>query len=312
MHDRRLFAMNPLPPYISEETARKFVREALAEDVGAADVTTEAVVDGALQAEGRFLAKADGTLAGLAMAEYVFSAADSRIRCSWTCEEGESVRAGATFGTAYGPAKGLLMAERLALNLMQRMSGVATLTRRFVTAIEGVPAQIMDTRKTAPGLRRLDKWAVRLGGGANHRLGLDDMFLIKDNHIAAAGGVAKALRAAERYRRTRGLSIPIEIETRTLDEVREALRAEMLNAGRGDRILLDNMVALSADGKPDVSRLREAMALVAGQIPAEVSGNVTLDTVRAIAETGVQYISCGALTHSVEALDLSLQLRIAS
>ncbi len=303
--------MNDLPDYISEEALRRFVRDALAEDVGAGDITTKAVVDGALQAEGRFLAKADGVLAGLVAAEYVFSAADSRIRCSWTCNEGEFVRAGAMFGTASGPAQGLLAAERLALNLMQRMSGVATLTRRFADAVQGLPAQIMDTRKTAPGLRRLDKWAVRLGDGANHRLGLDDMFLIKDNHIAAAGGVAEALRAAERYRRTRALSIPIEIEARTLDEVREALSAKILDAGCGDRILLDNMVDLSADGKPDVSRLQEAMTLVAGQIPVEVSGNVTLDTVRAIAETGVRYISCGALTHSVEALDISLQLRMA-
>ncbi len=306
MHDRRLRAMNQLPEYISEEALRRFVRDALAEDVGAGDVTTEAIVDGALRAEGRFLAKADGVLAGLTMAEYVFSTVDDRIRCSWTCEEGEPVRAGATFGAAHGPAQGLLMAERLVLNLMQRMSGVATLTHRFAEAVKEFPVQIMDTRKTAPGLRRLDKWAVRLGGGANHRLGLDDMFLIKENHIAAAGSAAQALRAAERYRRTRALSIPIEIETRTLDEVQEVLRA-----GRADRILLDNMAGLSADGQPDVSRLREAMALIGGQIPAEASGNVALDTVRAIAETGVQYISCGALTHSVEALDISLQLRMA-
>ena len=298
--------MNRLPDYISEKTLRRFVRDALAEDVGAGDVTTEAVVDGALQAEGRFLAKADGVLAGLTLAEYVFSEADDRIRCAWTREEGESVCAGVAFGTARGPARGLLAAERLALNLMQRMSGVATRTRRFAEAIEEFPAQILDTRKTAPGLRRLDKWAVRLGGGANHRLGLDDMFLIKENHIAAAGGVAEALRAAKRYRRARALSIPIEIETRTLAEVREALRE-----GGADRILLDNMTSLSADGEPDVSRLREAMALIGGRFPAEASGNVTLDTVRAIAETGVQFISCGALTHSVEALDISLQLRIA-
>lgn len=306
MHDRRLSAMNPLPEYISEEALQRFVRDALAEDVGAGDVTTEAVVDGALHAEGCFLAKADGVLAGLTMAEYVFSAVDSRIRCSWAYEEGESVRAGTTFGEANGPAQGLLVAERLVLNVMQRMSGVATHTRRFVQAVEEFPVQIMDTRKTAPGLRRLDKWAVRLGGGANHRLGLDDMFLIKDNHIAAAGGVTQALRAAERHRRKHALSIPIEIETRTLDEVQETLRA-----GGADRILLDNMVDLSASGEPDVSRLREAMALLGGRIPAEASGNVTLDTVRPIAETGVQYISCGALTHSVEALDISLRLRVA-
>ncbi len=301
--------MNNLPDYISEEALRRFVKDALAEDVGSGDVTTEAVVDETVLAEGQFLAKADGVLAGLTMAEYVFSAADDRIRCSWKCEDGGAIRSGATFGTAHGPARGLLIAERLVLNLMQRMSGIATLTRRFVDAVQEFPVQIMDTRKTAPGLRLLDKWAVRLGGGINHRLGLDDMFLIKENHIAAAGGVTQALRAADRWRREHALPALIEVETRTLDEVREVLGAEC-----ADRILLDNMVDQSADGsggsRIDVSRLRAATALIGGQIPAEASGNVTLDTVRAIAETGVQYISCGALTHSVEALDISLQLRM--
>ena len=297
--------MNNLPDYISEKALRRFVKDALAEDVGSGDVTTEAVVDETLQAGGQFLAKADGVLAGLTMAECVFSTVDDRIRCFWECEDGGAIRAGATFGTAHGPARGLLVAERLVLNLMQRMSGIATGTRRFVDAVEGFPVQIMDTRKTAPGLRRLDKWAVRLGGGTNHRLGLDDMFLIKENHIAAAGGVAQALQAADRHRREQPLPALIEIETRTLDEVREVLRT-----GCADRILLDNMADMSASGQIDVSRLRAATALIDGRIPAEASGNVTLDTVRAIAETGVQYISCGALTHSVEALDISLQLRM--
>lgn len=302
--------MNDLPDYISEEALRGFVKDALAEDVGSGDITTEAVVDETVRAEGQFLAKADGILAGLTMAEYVFSTVDDRIRCSWQCGDGGAIRAGATFGTARGPAQGLLVAERLVLNLMQRMSGIATLTHRFVDAVKGLPGQITDTRKTAPGLRRLDKWAVRLGGGTNHRLGLDDMFLVKENHIAAAGGVAQALRAADRRRQEQALPMLIEVEARTLDEVRDVLRT-----GCADRILLDNMVDLSVDGhagggRIDVSRLRAATALIDGRIPAEASGNVTLDTVRAIAETGVQYISCGALTHSVEALDISLQLRI--
>ncbi len=298
-------AMNDLPDYISEEALRRFVKDALAEDVGSGDVTTEAVVDETLQAEGQFLARADGILAGLTMAEYVFSMVDDRIRCFWKCGDGGAIHADATFGTAHGPARGLLITERLVLNLMQRMSGIATLTHRFVDAVKGLPVQIMDTRKTAPGLRRLDKWAVRLGGGTNHRLGLDDMFLIKENHIAAAGGVAQALRAADRHRREQELPVLIEVETRTLDEVRE-----VLHTGCADRILLDNMVDLPAGGRIDVSRLRAATTLIDGRIPAEASGNVTLDTVRAIAETGVQYISCGVLTHSVDALDISLQLRI--
>ena len=235
--------MNNLPDYIAEEALRRFVKDALAEDAGSGDVTTEAVVDETVLAEGQFLARADGVLAGLTVAEYVFSTVDDRIRCSWQGEDGGAIRAGAMFGTAHGPARGLLVAERLVLNFMQRMSGVATLTRRFVDAVQEFPVQIMDTRKTAPGLRRLDKWAVRLGGGTNHRLGLHDMFLIKENHIAAAGGVAQALRAADRHRREQRLPALIEVETRTLDEVREAL-----GAGCADRILLDNMVDLSGDG----------------------------------------------------------------
>ena len=179
--------MNDLPDYISEEALRRFVKDALAEDVGSGDITTEAVVDETILAEGQFLAREDGLLAGLTVAEYVFSTVDDRIRCSWKCGDGGAVRTGASFGTAHGPAQGLLVAERLVLNLMQRMSGIATLTRRFVDAVKGFPVQIMDTRKTAPGLRLLDKWAVRLGGGTNHRLGLHDMFLIKETTLPLPG-----------------------------------------------------------------------------------------------------------------------------
>ena len=299
-------AMNNLPDYISEEALRRFVKDALAEDVGSGDVTTEAVVDETLQAEGQFLARADGILAGLTMAEYVFSMVDDRIRCSWKCGDGGAIHAGRNVRNSHGPARGLLIAERLVLNLMQRMSGIATLTHRFVDAVKGLPVQIMDTRKTAPGLRPARQMGVRLGGGTNHRLGLDDMFLIKENHIAAAGAWRKHLGGRTDTAGNRNLPVLIEVETRTLDEVRE-----VLHTGCADRILLDNMVDLPVGGRdrrvPASGQPRPSST--DGSLPKR-PGNVTLDTVRAIAETGVQYISCGVLTHSVDALDISLQLRI--
>jgi nicotinate-nucleotide pyrophosphorylase (carboxylating) len=196
------------------------------------------------------------------------------------------------------------MGERLALNLMQRMSGIATATRAMAEAAGD--ATILDTRKTAPGLRLFDKWAVRLGGGTNHRVGLYDMFLIKDNHIAAAGGIRAAIDAAGRYRKTHAPDLAIEIETRTLDEV-----DEVLAIGGVDRVLLDNMVEVGDNGLVDVTMLAEAVRRVGGAFETEASGNVTLATVPAIAATGVDFISSGALTHSVRALDISLKIDLA-
>ncbi len=198
-----------------------------------------------------------------------------------------------------------MAAERLALNVLQRMSGIATVTRRMVEAARPHPARILDTRKTAPGLRLLDKWAVRLGGGENHRLGLYDMILIKDNHIASVGGVRAAIEAAQQYRQDRDASLSIEIETRTLDEVQAVLETDGVEV-----ILLDNMVTVQPDGAIDTSLLQEAVALVDGRMATEASGNITLATVPAIAATDVTYISCGALTHSVKAMDLSLKIEL--
>ncbi|MEX2399749.1 MAG: carboxylating nicotinate-nucleotide diphosphorylase [Rhodothermales bacterium] len=295
-----------VPYYITDEVLERLIETALKEDVGEGDVTTEATVPEDTQAEARFLAKADGILAGQAVADRVFERVDPRISVAWSRTDGQSIFSGTVFGTAEGPARSLLTAERLVLNLMQRMSGIATKTRRFVNAVRDHPARILDTRKTAPGLRVIDKWAVRLGGGENHRLGLHDMMLVKDNHIAAAGGIEAALAAADRYRHRMG-RVDIEVETRTLDEIRA-----VLDSGVADRILLDNMVGLMADGRADVSRLQEAVDLVAGRVPTEASGNVTLASVRAIAGTGVSFISSGALTHSVEALDISLQMELTT
>ncbi len=295
--------MSRLPHYVTQDSLRDLIERALAEDVGEGDVTTEATVGEEVYAEASFVAKADGILAGQAAAEHIFRAVDAGISCTWSRQDGQAIYRGTAFGRARGGGRGLLTAERLVLNVMQRMSGISTATRRFVEALRDSQARILDTRKTAPGLRMLDKWAVRLGGGENHRVGLYDMILIKDNHIAAAGGIPAALERADRYRA--GRTLEIEVETRTLEEVREVLQA-----GIADRILLDNMVDLDAGGRPDVSRLRDAVELIGGRVPAEASGNVTLETVKAIASTGVPFISCGALTHSVQALDISLQMAL--
>jgi nicotinate-nucleotide pyrophosphorylase (carboxylating) len=275
---------------------------ALAEDVGAGDVTTRATIPADRRAEAHFLAKEDGVLAGLAVAERVFAAVDDSLTVEWEASDGDAVQRTTVFGHVRGAAHSILTAERLALNLLQRMSGIATAARRMVEAAR--PATILDTRKTAPGLRHLDKWAVRLGGAANHRVGLYDMVLIKDNHIAAAGGIEPAIQATHAYLAAHSLLLTVEIEARTLAEVDEVLRV-----GGVDRVLLDNMARPSADGL-DTTTLTEAVRRIGGRFETEASGNVTLETVAAIAATGVDFISSGALTHSVRALDLSLKISL--
>lgn len=296
------------PPYLSPAALDDLIRRALQEDVGDGDVTSLATVPAATRATADFVAKQPGILAGLLVAERVFAAVDPDVEVAWAKRDGEAVAAGERVGTVRGAARSVLTAERLALNLVQRMSGIATMTHRLVEAARPHGAEILDTRKTAPGLRALDKWAVRLGGGTNHRVGLYDMILIKDNHIDAAGGVEAALRRAVAFRDNRareGKGMQIEVETRTLDEIRAAL-----DAGGADVLLLDNMARRRSDGSVDTSLLRQAVELVRGRVATEASGNVTLHTVAAIAATGVDAISCGALTHSVEALDVSLKVRV--
>jgi nicotinate-nucleotide pyrophosphorylase (carboxylating) len=298
--------MLPLPPEVAG-VIDDLLDRALAEDVGAGDVTTLATVPAGRMATARFLAKEAGVVAGLAVAERVFARVAPTLRIAWKAADGESVATGDVFGTARGPARNLLTAERLALNLMQRMSGIATAARRMAEAAR--PAVVLDTRKTAPGLRALDKWAVRLGGAANHRVGLFDMVLVKDNHIAAAGGVEPALRAVQAYVSGHGLDTLVEVEARTLDEVDEVLRLGAAGL-RIDRVLLDNMVRREPDGSYDTSLLREAVRRVAGSMETEASGNVTLESAPAIGATGVDFLSSGALTHSVRALDISLELEL--
>jgi len=278
-----------LPP-AQARTAIRAIRRALDEDIGAGDVTTEAIVADARPALGHVVAKAKGIVAGLAVARAVFALADARVTFVPQVADGARVRPGEVVAAVEGPVDAILAGERVALNFLQRMSGIATLTRRFADAVAHTKAVILDTRKTAPGLRPFDKWAVRLGGGQNHRYGLDDMVLIKENHIAVAGSLVEAVR---RVRARWGERYTVEAEVRTLEELEEALAAGV------DRVLLDNM---------DVATLRAAVALTAGRVPLEASGGITLDNVAAVAETGVDFISVGALTHSAPALDLSMLL----
>ncbi len=297
-----------LPAYLSEKALAETVRCALGEDLGPGDATTRATVGAEVEATARIQAKEAGVVAGCAVAAQVFAEVDEAVRVDWQKTDGDAVEPGDVVARFEGRARSLLTAERTALNFMQRMSGIATAARRMVEAARPHGAEILDTRKTAPGLRPLDKWAVRLGGGTNHRLGLYDLILIKDNHIAAAGGIAEALRAAHAYRKEHAPDLRIEIETRTLDEVEAAMRAE---DARPDIILLDNMARLTESGTVDTSVLEEAVRLVGGRCRTEASGNVTLQTVPAIARAGVDAISSGALTHSVRALDLSMEIALS-
>ena len=280
-----------------DEQIKAIVQRALAEDVGPGDVTSQWILPPDMRVRGCFLAEAQGVLAGLEVVRQVFRQVDERIAFQARMKDGDAISKGDIVAMVEGPAASILTAERTALNFLQRMSGIATLTRHYVKAVAGTKvtplrhrAVILDTRKTAPGLRLLDKWAVRLGGGHNHRLGLYDMVLIKDNHIAAAGGITQAVeRVCQRNRQ----GLAVEVEVKSLAELEEALALNV------DRIMLDNM---------DLDEMRWAVELTAGRVPLEASGNVTLENVAAIAATGVDYISVGALTHSVKALDISLEV----
>ncbi|HET6851793.1 MAG TPA: carboxylating nicotinate-nucleotide diphosphorylase [Pyrinomonadaceae bacterium] len=276
--------MSPaLPPEIHD-----YIRRALAEDIGSGDVTTDTIVPAGASLRGRIVAKQDGVVAGLEVARQVMLALSERIQFVANMADGANVTRGTALADVEGSARALLTGERTALNFLGRMSGIATLTRQFVDAVKTTNAVILDTRKTAPGLRLTDKLAVRLGGGQNHRTGLFDMVLIKDNHIDFAGSITAAV---ERVRASQ-TKLEIEVETRSLDNVREALQLGV------ERILLDNM---------SVETMREAVAICEGKARLEASGNVTLANVLEVAETGVDYISVGALTHSPKVFDVSLE-----
>ena len=266
------------------------VGRALEEDIGQGDVTSLWTLPADVIGSGTFLCKAAGILAGLEVAREVFRQTSLQVTLVAHHTDGTPIACGDVLATVRGPMAAILTAERTALNLMQRMSGIATATRRYVDAVAGTGATILDTRKTVPGLRALDKWAVRLGGGQNHRMRLDDMVLIKDNHIAAAGGITAAVT---RVRARNAQELPVEVEVKTWAELEEAVGLQP------DRIMLDNM---------SPAQMRRAVVWVDGRVPLEASGGITLQSVRAVAETGVDYISVGALTHSVTALDISLEV----
>ncbi len=280
-------------PEKKENAALEFVqsiRQALAEDVGPGDVTTNSIVPADAWMAGEIIAKQDGIAAGLGVACAVFKYLDPSVRAEPQVPEGAAATNRMVLAQIAGPARALLTGERVALNFLGRMSGIATLTHQFVDQVRGTNAVILDTRKTVPGLRTIDKLAVRLGGGQNHRTGLYDMILIKDNHIDFAG----SLQAAVTQARAAGGGLQIEVETRTLEDVRAALDLGVV------RILLDNM---------SCEMMARAVAINAGRAKLEASGNVTLENVRQVAETGVDYISIGALTHSVKVFDVSFKYK---
>lgn len=273
----------PAPDLIQIE-----VRRALAEDFGSGDVTAD-LIDEAASARGHIVCRESAVIAGIPWAQECFHALDPKVRINWYCTDGDRVEAQASLCRIEGRARALVGAERCALNFLQMLSATATVTRSYVDAIAGTRAVILDTRKTIPGLRLAQKYAVRCGGGSNHRIGLFDAILIKENHVAAAGGVAAAVAAA----RARHPDLLLEVEVESLDELAQALRAG------ADRVLLDDF---------SDALLRDAVAFASGRVPLEVSGSVDMTRVRAIAECGVDYISIGALTKNIRAIDLSMRL----
>ncbi len=269
------------------------LQQFLEEDIGLGDITTDSVFSSQQEGQAIFVAKEDFVVAGLdEIAPLVFTTRNPRIVCKGMKKDGETVCLGDTIFSAQGPVRDLLSAERLALNLVQRMSGIATLTAAFVHQVEGLPVRILDTRKTTPGLRALEKYAVRVGGGHNHRFSLADGILLKDNHIAACGSIAQAVQI---LRDKAPHTLKIEVETENLSQVAECLACGV------EIIMLDNMVP---------ALMRQAVALIAGRALVEASGGVKLANVREIAETGVDLISVGALTHSARAMDISMRLSV--
>ncbi len=273
----------PIPPEVLDH-----IRRSLSEDIGSGDVTTDSIVPLDATMKGQIIAKQSGVIAGLDVVRYVYQIQDDRVEMDIGVLEGAHVNNRQLLAQVEGPARALLTAERTALNYLGRMSGIATLTNQYVTAVAGTGAVILDTRKTAPGMRILDKLAVRRGGGQNHRVGLYDMVLIKDNHIDFAGSLEEAVQRA----RQAAKDLEIEVEARTIDDVAQALKLGV------ERIMLDNM---------STDMMRQAVQVVAGRAKLEASGNVTLANVRQVAETGVDFISIGTLTHSVVVFDVSFK-----
>jgi nicotinate-nucleotide pyrophosphorylase (carboxylating) len=273
----------------------EIIKNALKEDIAGGDITTSAVVPENLRAQGKFLCKKGGIIAGLDIAGRVFQLIDNKLQFNKFIEDGEKVEPGKFIAEIEGQTSSILTGERTALNFLQRMSGIATLTNQFAERIKHTNAKILDTRKTAPGLRLIDKLAVYIGGGINHRYGLYDMFLIKDNHIIAAGSITSAVKACRKYKKKKSLDFKVEVEAANLKDVDEALSCG------ADIIMLDNF---------NLDDMKKAVDRISGKCSTEASGMVNLENVKEIAETGVDFISVGYLTHSVKALDISLNIKL--
>ncbi len=272
---------------------KEFVDNALKEDIGDGDHSSLASIPASARGKVQLLVKENGILAGVEVAKAVFEELEPGILIEQFLNDGAQIKPGDIVLTVEGKVHTLLKAERLVLNIMQRMSGIATQTKVYAERLEGLHTKVLDTRKTTPGMRMLEKEAVRIGGGMNHRMGLYDMIMLKDNHVDFAGGIEKAITAVHNYLKSTGKDLKIEIEVRSIAELNEVLRI-----GGVDRIMLDNF---------DIATTRQAVALIAGKYETESSGGITLDTLRDYAETGVDYISVGALTHHIKSLDLSLK-----
>jgi nicotinate-nucleotide pyrophosphorylase (carboxylating) len=285
----QIVAFQPPPP----EILRAFIQSSLLEDVGDGDHTSLACIQAGAKGRARLLVKEPGILAGQALAEVIFREVNPSLKVTSFLYDGQAITTGDIVLEVTGEERDILVAERLVLNCLQRMSGIATTTGRYVKLLEGTGACVLDTRKTTPGMRLLEKWAVRIGGGHNHRIGLYDMILIKDNHVDYAGGIRQAILAANEYLLHTKKTLKIEIEVRTFEELNQALETGQIN-----RIMLDNF---------NTSDLKKAITLIGKRFETEASGGITEKTIREYAMTGVNYISVGALTHSIKSLDLSLK-----
>ena len=284
------------PNYVTNDYINSFIKQAIAEDIGEGDHSSLSTIPADLQGLACLNIKQNGIIAGLEFALDIFNKIDPKLVVTFNKDDGDAVRVGEIAFEVKGPIRSILGAERLVLNCMQRMSGIATYTNYLCKLIEDTKAEILDTRKTTPNLRPLEKWAVTIGGGTNHRFALYDMIMLKDNHVDYSGGISNALKSANDYLKKTGKPLKIEIETRNLNEVKE-----VLSAGGADVIMLDNM---------DAEIMKEAVELIGGRIKTEASGGITEENILEMAQSGVDYISIGALTHSVKSLDMSLKAEI--
>ncbi len=283
-----------LPNYVTKTRINNFIKAALKEDVHVGDHTGLACIPARKKDKAKLLVKADGVLAGLELAKIIFTHIDPKVKIKTFMNDGDKIKYGDIAFHVTSNSRSLLVAERLVLNCMQRMSGIATLSNQFATEVEDLPVQILDTRKTTPTIRFLEKWAVLIGGCTNYRFGLYDWIMIKDNHVDAAGSITNAIKRVDKYQKANKLNLNVTVEVRNLKELKEVLKV-----GKVTRIMLDNF---------EIPTLKKAVGIIGDQFETEASGGITMKTVRKVAKTGVQFISSGALTHSYHSLDLSLKV----